>query len=356
MVAYSVTWSDEGTLMKAAVLYEARRPLKIEELEMPEVHDEDVLIKVASCGVCHTDLKVFEGRNRFTPPAILGHEVAGTVEQVGAHCKDFKIGDRVIIGMRYKCGRCRYCLSARENLCERRPAPPTLKRKDGTVVTRWNVGGFAEYVAVPAYMTFKIPDGMSMEEASVVGCRVTTAYNAVKHRARLEPGDSALVIGCGGIGLNTIQFLKCFGAYPIIAVDIADDKLEAARKFGATHAINATAEDPVKAAIKLTDGGVDKAFEQIIQATRPGGTATIIGGLGSGPFTISSGNFVTREITITGVSSRQANDVEEVFQMAKLGRIELKELITKSYRYDQINEALADLEHGKLRMAVSLWN
>src|SRR5687768_12914356 len=351
--------------MKAAVLYEARQPLRIEELQMPEVGEEDVLIKVASCGVCHTDLKVAEGRNRFTPPTILGHEVAGTVEAVGAHCKDFKAGDRVIIGMRYKCERCRYCLSARENLCERRPSPPALKKADGTVVTRWNVGGFAEYVSVPGYMTFKIPDGMSMEVASVVGCRVTTAYNAVKHRARLEPGDSALVIGCGGIGLNTIQFLKCFGAYPIIAVDIADDKLAAAKNFGATHTINATGEDPVKTAVKLTDGGVDRSFEaignpktsdQIIQATRPGGTATIIGGLGNGPFTISSGNFVTREITITGVSSRQAIDVEEVFQMAKLGRIELKNLITKSYRYDQINEALADLEDGKLRMAVSLWN
>ena len=351
--------------MKAAILYEARQPLRMEELAMPDVQDEDVLIKVVSCGVCHTDLKVVEGRNRFTPPTILGHEVAGTVEGLGPRCKDFQIGDRVIIGMRYKCGRCRYCLSARENLCERRPAPPSLKKLDGTVVTRWNVGGFAEYVSVPAYMIFKIPDGISMEEASVVGCRVTTAYNAVKHRARLAPGNSALVIGCGGIGLNTVQFLKCFGAYPIIAVDIAEDKLEAAKNFGATHTINAASEDPVKAAVKLTEGGVDKSFEaignpktsdQIIQATRPGGTATIIGGLGSGPFTISSGNFVTREITITGVSSRQANDVQEVFQMAIQGRIELKSLITKSYRCDQLNEALTDLEHGKFRMAVSLWN
>jgi D-arabinose 1-dehydrogenase-like Zn-dependent alcohol dehydrogenase len=351
--------------MKAAVLYEARQPLKIDELQMPEVGDEDVLIHVAACGVCHTDLKVVEGRNRFTPPTILGHEVAGTVEQVGARCMDFKVGDRVIVGMRYKCGRCRYCLSARENLCERRPAPPHLRKPDGTPVTRWNVGGFAEYVSVPGYMAFKIPEAMSLEVASVVGCRVTTAYNAVKHRARLEPGDSALVIGCGGIGLNTVQFLKCFGAYPIIAVDVVDEKLQAATKFGATYTINASAEDPVKAVVKLTDGGVDKAFEaighpktsdQIIQATRPGGTATIIGGLGSGPFTISSGNFVTREITITGVSSRRANDVEEVFQMATAGRIELQSLITKSYRYDQINEALADLEHGRLRMGISLWS
>ena len=211
--------------MKAAVLLEARQPLQIEELEMPDVGDEDVLIKVAACGVCHTDLKVVEGRNRFTPPTILGHEVAGTIEQVGARCRDFKVGDRVIIGMRYKCGRCRYCLTARENLCEKRPTPPALRKPDGTVVNRWNVGGFAEYVSVPAYMAFRIPSEMPMAEASIVGCRVTTAYNAVKHRARLEPGDSALVIGCGGIGLNTIQFLRCFGAYPIVAVDIVDDKL-----------------------------------------------------------------------------------------------------------------------------------
>ena len=143
---------------------------------MPDVGDEDVLIRVASFGVCHTDLKVAEGRNSFTGPTILGHEVAGTVQQVGSRCNEFKAGDRVIISMRYKCGGCRYCLSARENLCEKRPALPTLRKTDGTTVTRWNVGGFAEYVAVPAYMTFRVPDGISMEEASVVGCRVTTAY------------------------------------------------------------------------------------------------------------------------------------------------------------------------------------
>src|SRR4029077_4625030 len=184
-------------------------------------------------------------------------------------------------------------------------------------VSRWNVGGFAEYVSVPGYIAFRIPDGMSMEEASVVGCRGTTAYNAVKHRARLEPGASALVIGCGGIGLNTIQFLRCFGAYPIIAVDIVEDKLEAAKKFGATHPLNAAAVDPVQETKKLTDGGVDKAFEaignpktsdQIIQATRPAARAKLIRCLGNGPFTISSGRFVTSEIPITGVSSRKAND------------------------------------------------
>src|SRR3972149_2355036 len=126
--------------MKAAVLYEVRQPLRIEEIEIPEVSDEDVLIKVAVCGVCHTDLKVIEGRTRFAPPTVLGHEVAGTVKRVGSHCQDFKAGDRVIIGMRYKCGRCRYCLTARGNPCERRPGPPSLKNTDRTLVTRRNVG------------------------------------------------------------------------------------------------------------------------------------------------------------------------------------------------------------------------
>ncbi len=190
----------------------------------------------------------------------------------------------------------------------------------------------------------------------MIGCRVTTAYNAVKHVGELAPGDSALVIGCGGVGLNAIQFLKCFGAYPIIAVDVIDKKLEEAKKFGATHTINAKTEDPVSAVKKLASGGVDKAFEaignaktsdQIIQATRPGGTATIIGGLGSGPFTISSGSFVT---------SRRANDVVEVLQMVKDGRIDVESLITKKYGHEQINEALEDLEHGKLLMGISMWN
>lgn len=352
--------------MKAAVLYEAGRPLEVEELAMPAAGEEDVLIKVAACGVCHTDLKVAEGRSQFTPPTVLGHEVSGVVERVGARQKDhFKEGDRVIIGMRYKCGRCRYCLAGRENLCADRPRPPALKKPDGAAVTRWNVGGFAEYVAVPGYMAFALPDGLPLEESSVIGCRVTTAYNAVKHAAALEPGDSALVVGCGGIGLNTVQFLKCFGAHPIIAVDIVDGKLEQARKFGATHTVNAGKEDPVAAAKRVADGGVDKAFEaignpktadQIIRATRPGGTAVIIGGLGRGPFTISDGRFAMNEVKVTGVSSRRANDVVEVLGMVRDRRIDVKSLVSARYGHPKINEALEDLKDGRLLMGISLWS
>jgi Zn-dependent alcohol dehydrogenase len=263
--------------MKAAVLHQVHDAMAIEDFEMPKISPDEVLIKVKACGVCHTDYKVIEGRIHSRLPAIIGHEVSGSIEEVGAGQRGaFKAGDAVIVGTRYRCGRCQYCVAGRENLCRSRPAPSSLMRTDGREIYRWNVGGFAQYLALPGYMVFELPEGLSLDEASIVGCRMTTAYNAVKNSAEIKPGDSALVIGCGGVGLNTIQFLRCFGAYPIIAVDIIDAKLEAAKNFGATHTINGSKEDPVKAVRDMTDGGVNKAFEalgnvktsdQIIQAT-----------------------------------------------------------------------------------------
>lgn len=360
--------------MKAAVFYEVGQPLKIEDFEIPAVGDDEVLIRVAACGVCHADLQVVDGRMplavagraTITTPVIIGHEVSGTIERVGANQRNFfKSGDRVIVGMRYRCGRCRYCIAGRENLCRNRPAPSPVKRKDGALVNRWNVGAFADYLSVPGYMVFRIPEELDLEESSLIGCRVTTAYNAVKHGAEMEPGDSALVIGCGGVGLNTVQFLRCFGAYPIIAVDIMDEKLKAAKRFGATHTINASNDDPIEATKLLTDEGVDKAFEatgttkaadQIIRATRPGGTAVIIGGLRGVPFTISDISFAINEIKVTGVASRRSNDVLEVLQMVKDHRVELRSLITKRYKFEEINAAVEDLEKGRNLMSITLWN
>lgn len=353
--------------MKAAVLYEVGKPFTIEEFEIPVIRDDEVLIRVAACGVCHTDLKVMEGGIPSKPPTILGHEISGTVEQVGRLCRDsFKEGERVIVGMRYRCGRCEYCLAGRENLCRSRPEPSPVKRRDGSTVNRWNLGGFSQYIAVPGYIVTPLPDELPLYESSVIGCRVTTAYNAVKHGAELEPGDSALVIGCGGVGLNTIQFLKLFGAHPIIAVDIIDDKLEAAKRLGATHTINAAREDPVQTARLLTDGGVDKAFEaignlktadQAVMATRPGGTAVIIGGLGRVPLTISDASFLMNEVKVTGVALRRANDVQEVLAMARDSRIDVQRFITKKYSFEEINRAYEDLEHGRITMmGITVWN
>ena len=352
--------------MKAAVLYEARKPLQIEEMEMPSIADGDVLIRVAACGVCHTDLKAVEGTTPFQSPSLLGHEVSGTIEQVGKDQRaTFKEGDKVIVGMRYKCGRCRYCMAGRENLCSNRPRPAPRKKQDGGMVYPWNVGGFTQYLPAPGYMVYKIPDGLSFEEASLIGCRVTTAYNAVKHGAELAPGDSALVVGCGGVGLNTIQFLKCFGAYPIIAVDVLAEKLEAAKRFGATHTVDASKDDPVAATKSITDGGADKSFEcignvktadQIVNATCSGGTAVIVGGLGRRPITLSDARFAFNEIKVTGVQSRRANDVNEVLRMVRDGRIDVKSLLSKTYAFAEINKAMEDLDKGRLLMGITLWN
>jgi D-arabinose 1-dehydrogenase-like Zn-dependent alcohol dehydrogenase len=352
--------------MKAAVLHQVHEAMTIEDFESPQIASDEVLIKVKACGVCHTDFKVIEGRIQSRMPTVIGHEVSGSIEEVGASQRGaFKVGDPIIVGTRYRCGQCQYCVAGRENLCRSRPTPRSLKRTDGQEIYRWNVGGFAQYLALPGYMVFKLPEGLSLDEASIVGCRMTTAYNAVKNAAEIKPGDSALVVGCGGVGLNTVQFLRCFGAYPIIAVDIFDTKLEAAKEFGATHTINASKDDVVKAVRDLTDGGVNKSFEalgnvktsdQIIQATRPGGTATIIGGLGKVPFTISDGSFTMQEIKIAGVALRRPIDVIEVLNMVRDKRVNVSGLVSKRYRFTEINDAFHDLEAGKNLMGITLWN
>jgi S-(hydroxymethyl)glutathione dehydrogenase/alcohol dehydrogenase len=352
--------------LKAAVLYEVGKHFQVDDFKTPSVADDEVLMRVAACGMCHTDLLVLEGTIPARLPAVIGHEVSGLVERVGRlYQSAFREGQRVIVGMRYKCGHCRYCLAGRESLCRNQPTPSPLTRPNGNSVPRWNVGGFAQYVTVPGYMVFGVPEGVGLEEACILGCRVTTAYNAVKNGAHLEPGDSALVIGCGGIGLNTLQFLRLFGAYPIIAVDVLDEKLEAAKRFGATHTINAKREDPVAAVRSLTDGGVEKAFEaignvktadQAVGATRPGGTAVIIGGLGPGPFTISDGRFPFNEVKVTGVAMRRATDVVEVLTLASQRRIQVEQLISKRYGFQEINEAVEDLRAGRVLMGVTVWN
>ena len=143
------------------------------------------------------------------------------------------------------------------------PLGSPYRRASGETVTRWNVGGFTQLLSVPAYMVFHLPDGVGLEESCIVGCRVTTAYNAVKNGAHLAPGESAMVIGCGGVGLNIIQMLRLFGAYPIVAVDVVGSKLEAALSYGASHIVNATADDPVEATKEITKGGARKTFEAI---------------------------------------------------------------------------------------------
>ncbi len=352
--------------MKAAVLHQAHAPLAIEEFNMPIIDADDLLVQVAACGMCHTDIKVQEGELPARLPAVLGHEVTGIVAGVGgSHEGFFKEGDRVTVGMRYRCGRCKNCISGHENRCQTPPPGKGFIRPDGSEANRWNLGGFTQYMSIPGYMVYKIPDGVDLQEASVVGCRVTTAYNAVKNGGRIAPGESALVIGCGGIGLNVIQFLRLFGAYPIIAADIAQSKLDAAKQFGATHTIDASKEDTVEAAKEITQGGADKTFEaignpvtadQIVRATRAGGTATIVGALIGQQLLLKDAGFAFREVTITGVAARRTTDVIEVLDIIQQGRIDVSSLVTKRYGFEDINTAIDDVNAGNVLMGITIWN
>lgn len=352
--------------MKAAVMTGLDTPLEIDDFQTPQAGDDDVLIEVAACGICHTDLKVQDGSIPTSLPAVLGHEVSGRIAGAGSNQRDFfKEGDLVTVGMRFRCGRCEYCTTGLPNLCQSMPPGTPYHKTDGAEVTRWNVGGFTQMLSLPAYMVYHLPEGVDLEESSIVGCRVTTAYNAVKNGAQLQPGESAMVIGCGGVGLNIIQFLKLFGAHPIIAVDIVPEKLEAAKRYGATHVVDARNADPVEATKDITGGGAHKTFEaighpatadQIISATRPTGTAVIVGALPPQDLVIHDWRFPFKEIKVTGVAMRRPSDVTEVLQMVADGRLDIGSFITKKYPFAQINEAIDDVHHGKVLMGLTIWN
>ncbi|MBV9323502.1 MAG: alcohol dehydrogenase catalytic domain-containing protein, partial [Chloroflexi bacterium] len=277
--------------MKAAVFHGAHQPLTIEQVDIDKPIDHEVVVRVVASGVCHSDLHYVDGFYDFPSPAILGHEAAGIVEEVGPQVDEFKPGDHVIACLSVFCGRCEYCLTGRTNLCSTRPirakdAPPRLSWNGQAVNQFANLSGYAERMLVHTNALVKIRDDMPLDKAALIGCGVTTGVGAVLNTARIQPGSTVAVFGMGGVGLSAIQGARIAGARMIIGVDVHDHKLETAYELGATHTINASRSDPVKEIQQLTDGGVDYSFEaiglkraaeQCFECLRAGATATIIG-------------------------------------------------------------------------------
>src|SRR5690606_20164566 len=250
---------------------------------------------LAACGVCHSDLSAANGTIRFPPPLVLGHEGAGVVVEVGEGVTDFQVGDHVVSSFIYMCGKCRYCSQGRPVLCEK-AAQAFFTLPDGSVRTFdadgkplnvfGGVGVMAEYATLHVNNAVKIDSDIPLDRAALVGCAVMTGVGSVFNTAQLKPGSTAAVFGCGGVGLNVIQGCVIAGAETIIAIDTNDEKLELARKFGATHTVNATREEDVAKAIKKLTGGVDYAFEcvgvgkvveQAYNSLSRGGTAVSMG-------------------------------------------------------------------------------
>jgi len=331
--------------MRAAVFYGPHQPLRIESVPEPELNVNEVLVKVAACGLCHTDLHYIDHDVPTVkkPPMILGHEAAGTIVLVGPGVDNVREGDRVLLPTLLTCGQCAACRSGRENICYH-------IRMFGNDVD----GAYAEYIKAPAKSVFILPAEIPLIEGSIIADALTTPYHAVKNRAEVRPGDNVVVYGCGGVGLNVIQFANLAGGN-IIAVDISDEKLAWARELGAHVTLNPRQEEIVRAVRKLTSGGADIAIEAIgnpatmreaFSTLHPGGRLVVVG-YSDQEVTLSAGRIMYREMEIRGSLGCRAVDYPLVIELVRTGRIQVEPLVTARFPLAEINVGLETLRQGK---------
>ncbi len=362
--------------MRAAVFYEAGKPLAVEEIEVAPPKEGEVLVRMVAAGVCHSDYHAIAGDMPVPAPIILGHEGAGVVEEVGPGVSSLKKGDHVVSVWRYSCGACEYCLTARPQLC---PTGNEMRlngslsdgtkrfKKGSTEIGHFlGVSTFSEYSVVSERSALKIRDDMPLDKAALVSCAVITGVGAVVNGAGARPGESVAVFGAGGIGLNAIQGARLVGAEPIIAVDVMQNKLDMAKKFGATHLVNASDEDAVERIRELTGGqGAHHAIEaigntevaaQAFNAVRRGGTAVMVG-ITSPKSTaaIPTLDLVTQEKKLVGSlygSSVPRLMVPRLIELYMAGKLNLDDLLTRSYPLEEINEAYEALIRGEVARSV----
>jgi S-(hydroxymethyl)glutathione dehydrogenase / alcohol dehydrogenase len=358
--------------MKAAVFHGPHQLLTIEEVDIAKPIAREVLVRTVASGVCHSDLHFVDGFYPFPTPAVLGHEAAGIVEAVGPHVAEFKPGDHVIACLSFFCGHCSYCLTGRTHLCQSRPVrspqePPKLSWKGAPVNQFANLSAYAEQMLVHENALVKVRDEMPLDRGALIGCGVTTGVGAVLNTARVEAGATVAVFGAGGVGLAVIQGARIAGAGMIIAVDVFERKLVQAKELGATHAVDASAGDPVKAIRELTGGGVEYAFEaiglkkaaeQAFECIRPGGTATIIGMIPVGQKIELEGSVFLREKRIQGCSmgsNRFKVDMPKYVDFYLQGRLRLDEMITRRGRLDDVNDAFRAMKAGEVARTVLMF-
>jgi len=322
--------------------------------------------------VCHSDLHFVDGYYPFPTPAILGHEAAGLVEAVGPHVTEFKAGDHVIACLSVFCGHCSYCLTGRTHLCQSRPVrtpqePPKLSWNGAPVNQFANLSAYAEKMLVHENGLVKIRDDMPLDRGALIGCGVTTGVGAVLNTARVEAGATVAVYGAGGVGLAVIQGARIAGAGMIIAVDVFESKLAKAKELGATHTVDSSKVDPVKAIRELTNGGVEYAFEaiglkkaaeQAFECIRPGGTATVIGMIPVGQKLELEGSVFLREKRIQGCSmgsNRFKVDMPKYVDFYQRGLLRLDEMITRRGRLEDVNDAFRAMKAGEVARTVLMF-
>jgi len=353
-------------MMKAAVCYAFGQPLTVEEIDIDPPQQGEVKIRLTATAICHSDVHLIRGEWGGKLPVVAGHEAAGIVDAVGENVTLAKPGDAVVVSLLRSCGRCFYCTLGSPHMCEGRFAlerESRLRNRRGERLQHGiRTAAFAEYAIVDQSQVVQVPAEMPLDRAALLACGVITGLGAVVNTARVGPGQSVVVIGAGGVGLNAIQGAVLVGAYPIVAVDRLDTKLTAARTFGATHTINAAQQDLGAAVADLTAGrGADYAFvtvgsptavAQALTIIRPAGTVVIVGIPHEGATAaLSIGDVVWNEQRVIGSrmgSTRLSVDVPRLVDLYRYGRLKLDELITARYPLEQINEAIAAMETGEV--------
>lgn len=364
---------------KAAVLYEMGAsqpyaeslPLVVDEITVAGPGPGEVLVEIAGAGLCHSDLSVLDGSRPRAMPMVMGHEASGIVREVGLEVMDFAPGDHVIFSFVPICGRCLYCAAGRGALCE----PGAKANVAGTLLSgarrftdiqsqpcnhHLGVSGFSQFTVAAQESLVKIDSTLPLVKAALFGCAVMTGVGAVINTARVKPGSSVAVFGMGGVGLSAVMGARAVGAYPIVAIDRMDDKLQLAREVGATHTINAVKEDPVEATRSVTRGGADYTFESVgnaevlikaYQATRRGGS-TITVGLPAPDkmFTVPAVSLTLEERTIKGSymgSSVPRRDIPRYIGMYQAGILPVDKLHTHTLKLEEINEGFDRLAQAQ---------
>ena len=355
---------------RAAICRELNKPVVVETISVDGPKRGEVTVRIAACGVCHSDLSATNGTIPLPPPLVLGHEAAGEVIEVGEGVSGLAVGDHVVSSFIYMCGKCRFCSSGRPVLCiEQGKAlttpPEGTPRTTDAAGKPLNIfsgcGVMAEYATLSTDNVVKIDPKIPLDRAALVGCAVTTGVGAVFNTARVEPGATVAVFGCGGVGLNAIQGAVIAGAERVLAIDTMESKLEMAKKFGATDTLLIKpGQDATKDIKKLTGGGPDYAFECVgsgalaeacYKAIRRGGKAVIVGvARPTDSAGIKPMGMVFEEKSIQGSyfgSCVPRIDFPRMLHLYMAGKLKLDELITRRYKIDEAAQAFADLESGK---------
>jgi S-(hydroxymethyl)glutathione dehydrogenase/alcohol dehydrogenase len=362
--------------ISAAVFRKVHEPLTVETVDIDKPWGREVLVRTIATGVCHSDLHVVDGNGRFPldRPFVLGHEGAGIVEAIGADVTSMRPGDHVVACLSGFCGLCPQCLSGHPNVCtggivaRAEDATPRLSQGGKPVRSFAAIGSFAEMMLLHENSLVRIDPDLPLDRAALVGCGVLTGVGAALRSAGLQAGQTVAVFGCGGVGLSIVQGARIGGARQIIAVDQFDSKLDMAKAVGATHTVNSTQDDAVKAVRALTRGlGVDHAFEavgiaalcrQAIESLAVRGTATIVGVLPPDAEIAFPWMAIRPECKVqtSRMGSNQfRTDIPNYLEFYRQGRLDLDSMISRRGRLGDVNEAFRAMKAGEVARTVLMF-